>query len=148
MATLQDNGVVYSDPQSKAELINRAFSAVFTSEDTSTMPVLSDICIKKFHPLISIQMVLFNFYKILNQLKLLDLTKFQPFFCFEFAPSLAMIYKASLGQGQLPQEWKHANIVPIYKKDDRSSPLNYRPVSLTCICCKFFEHICSTSLST
>jgi len=35
---------------------------------------------------------------------------------FEFAPSLAVIYKASLGQGQLPQEWKNANIVPIYKK--------------------------------
>ena len=81
VATLQDNGVVYSDPQSKAELINRAFPTVFTSEDTSTMPVLSDICIKKFYPLVLIQMVLFNFYKILNHLKLLDLTKFQPVFC-------------------------------------------------------------------
>ena len=41
-AALRDNGVVYSDPLSKAELINRAFSTVFTNEDTSTMPALSD----------------------------------------------------------------------------------------------------------
>ena len=38
---------------------------------------------------------------------------------FGFAPSLVVIYKASLGQGQLPQEWKHVNVVTIYKKGDR-----------------------------
>ena len=47
--------------------------------------------------------------------------------------SLVVIYKASLSQDQLLQEWKHANVVPIYKKGDRSSPLNYCPISLTCI---------------
>ena len=30
------------DPQSKAELINKAFSSVFTHEDVSTMPTLTD----------------------------------------------------------------------------------------------------------
>ena len=43
VAALRDNGVVYRDPQSKAELIDTAFSTVFTSEDTSTMPALSDM---------------------------------------------------------------------------------------------------------
>ena len=40
VTTLQENGIVFSDPQSNANLINKAFTTVFTSEDTSTMPVL------------------------------------------------------------------------------------------------------------
>ena len=37
--------------------------------------------------------------------------------------------------------WREANVVPIFKKGDRSKPANYRPVSLTAICCKQLEHI-------
>ena len=37
--------------------------------------------------------------------------------------------------------WTVANICPLYKKNDRSLPVNYRPVSLTCIVCKLLEHI-------
>jgi len=40
VATLQENGNAFSDLQCKADLINKAFTTVFTSEDTSTMSVL------------------------------------------------------------------------------------------------------------
>jgi len=33
--------------------------------------------------------------------------------------------------GEVPQDWRDANVVPIYKKGNRSEPGNYRPVSLT-----------------
>ena len=60
----------------------------------------------------------------------------------ELAPGLALIFQASLHQCRLPLDLKIANVVPIYKKGDHSSPSNYRPVSLTSIiCCKILEHI-------
>ena len=34
-----------------------------------------------------------------------------------------------------------ADVVAIYKKGDRNTPANYRPVSLTSITCKTLEHI-------
>ncbi len=41
----------------------------------------------------------------------------------------------------MPQDWKEANVTPIYKKGTKSSPGNYRPVSLTSISCKLMESI-------
>jgi hypothetical protein len=54
---------------------------------------------------------------------------------------LSMVYNRSLETGDLPESWKTANVVPIYKKGDRQEALNYRPVSLTCIPCKVLEKI-------
>ncbi len=59
----------------------------------------------------------------------------------EIAPILTIIFQQSLETGQTPTEWKEAHVAPIFKKGDRSDPVNYRPVSLTSICCKTLEHI-------
>ena len=59
----------------------------------------------------------------------------------QLAPILAMIFRKSMNTGQVPKEWRHANVVPIYKKGSKSSLGNYRPVSLTCVCCKLMESI-------
>ena len=56
-------------------------------------------------------------------------------------PALTLIFHASLEQGKIPDEWKTANVAPIFKKGDKSKPSNYRPVSLTSICCKVIKHI-------
>ena len=46
-----------------------------------------------------------------------------------------------LDSGELPMDWLEANVTPLFKKGDRASPSNYRPVSLTAIACKLLEHI-------
>ena len=59
-----------------------------------------------------------------------------------------MIFQASLDQGKIPQDWKKAFIAPIFKKGNRHKPANYRPVSLTSICCKILEHIVHSHVIT
>ena len=56
----------------------------------------------------------------------------------ELAPALTLIFNCSYQQGKIPDDWRHAIVSPIYKsgKNDRSKPVNYRPISLTCHCCK------------
>uniref|UniRef100_K7F0K2 Reverse transcriptase domain-containing protein n=1 Tax=Pelodiscus sinensis TaxID=13735 RepID=K7F0K2_PELSI len=43
--------------------------------------------------------------------------------------------------GVVPLDWRIANIVPIFKKGEKSDPGNYRPVSLTSVVCKILEKI-------
>ena len=38
-------------------------------------------------------------------------------------------------------DWNSANVTPIFKKVLRSDPSNFRPISLTCICCKIMGHM-------
>ena len=57
------------------------------------------------------------------------------------APGIALIFQKSLDSSTLPKDWTDANVSPIYKKGDRQSAENYRPVSLTSVLSKTLEHI-------
>ena len=59
----------------------------------------------------------------------------------ELAPALANLFQLSLDLGEIPQDWREASVVPLFKKRDRHLASNYRPVSLTSITCKLLEHI-------
>jgi len=52
------------------------------------------------------------------------------------AKPLAMIYQKSFDEGVVPENWKEANVSPIFKKLRRADASNYRPVSLTSVPCK------------
>lgn len=58
-----------------------------------------------------------------------------------------MIFTQSYVSGILPEEWKKALVSPVFKKDDKSLPNNYRPISLTYISCKIMEHVLCSHLS-
>ena len=42
MAPLMKNGILHSDSESKANILNDQFTSVFTNEDTATLPGRSD----------------------------------------------------------------------------------------------------------
>ena len=64
----------------------------------------------------------------------------------ELAPLLTAIYQKTFDCGEVPEDWKSANITPVLKKGDRFKASNYRPVSLTSLCCKIQEHIITSNI--
>ena len=55
------------------------------------------------------------------------------------AEPYSKIFTSSLRLGQFPTSLKDGNITALHKKDDRSIPSNYRPISLLCQAGKSLE---------
>ena len=64
----------------------------------------------------------------------------------EIAPILTLIFQTSIETGDVPSDWRNANVSPVFKKGERYRAENYRPISLTCICCKLIEHIITSHI--
>ncbi|KAK4810275.1 LOW QUALITY PROTEIN: hypothetical protein QYF61_015305 [Mycteria americana] len=61
----------------------------------------------------------------------------------ELAKPLSLIYQQSWLTGEVPDNWRLANVMPIYKKDLE----NYRPVSLTSVPGKLMEQFILSALN-
>ena len=144
VAPLQSNGINHSDSGKKSNILNDQFTSVFTVEDTTNIPKMKSAN----HPSVSPIMVnRKGVLKLLNDINPYKATgpdaipgRLLKSLSDEVADILCMIFQASLDQGKTPKAWKKAYISPIFKKGDRHKPANYRPVSLTSICCKILEH--------
>ena len=64
----------------------------------------------------------------------------------EVVPILTLLFRTSMDTGTVPEDWRSANITPVFKKGEHYDPANYRLVSLTSIPCKTMEHIIVSSL--
>jgi len=64
-------------------------------------------------------------------------------------PFLTDIINKSISTNKVPDIWKTALVIPIYKKTgEKSNPQNYRPISLLPILSKIMEKIVSKQLTT
>ena len=57
------------------------------------------------------------------------------------SPWLAFISQRSFDHNAIPTDWSQVLVTAVFKSNSKSNPANYRPISLTCICCKIMEHI-------
>ena len=64
----------------------------------------------------------------------------------EFWPLLLLIYRKSLHTSEVPEDWRKANVTPVFKKDQYYQAENYRPISLTSVCCEIMEHIVASTI--
>ena len=129
------------------EVLNSFFSSVFTEENLNSIPDIPDYYIGN-NP---IKTVLFTEEKVKEKImnwsarsapgpdeitpRLLQAV------VNEISEPLALLFEKSMQEGKVPEEWKTANVSPIYKKGTKANPTNYRPISLTCIACRIMESI-------
>ena len=52
---------------------------------------------------------------------------------------LLIIFDKSYDEGKIPEMWRYANVIPVYKKGLKTLALNHQPVSFTCVKCKIME---------
>ena len=138
-------GELQTTGKGKAEALNSQYSSVYTDEDTTSVPSTGESPFASM-PCIRVTVKgVTNLLQKLNPKKAIgpDLvpTRVLKEYADEVAPILQRIFQKSLNSGKVPEDWKTANVVAIFKKGDRKIPSNYRPVSLTCVCCKTLEHI-------
>ena len=153
--TLTHNGELVIDDADKANLFNRYFYSVFTQEDLSSFDSLG-LFLKHQSSIIS--SVDFSPTIVCDYLHTLDVSKacgpdLIPAFllkcCAEVISSpLSYLFNRSMNTGTLPRDWVCANVVPIFKRDDRHISSNYRPISLTSIVVKTMERIIHSKLTT
>ncbi|KAK4806934.1 hypothetical protein QYF61_027301 [Mycteria americana] len=60
---------------------------------------------------------------------------------------LSIIYQQSWLTGEVPVDWRLANVTPIFKKGRKEDPGNYRPVSLTSVPGKLMEQIILSAIT-
>ena len=59
---------------------------------------------------------------------------------------ITKIFNLSFNLGQIPSDWKTANVVPVHKKGDKCNIENYRPISLRPLVMKVMEKIIRNEL--
>lgn len=64
----------------------------------------------------------------------------------ELALPVSIILSLSYSFAVLPNDWRHALVVPLHKKGDPSQVSNYRPISLTSTLCKVMETMINKNL--
>ena len=142
-----ENKQTVSDDGQMGELLNVFFSSVFTSEDTESMPSPPKM-FTGATPLIDVDITSEKVHKKIGKLRPTaapgpdNITpKLLQSVSESISVPLAILFKQSLAESCVPDDWRQANVAPVFKKGHRSSVGNYRPISLTSIICKLMESL-------
>ncbi|CAM4601352.1 unnamed protein product [Lepidochelys olivacea] len=147
---LNEGGNLVTEDVEKANILNAFFASVFTNKVSSQTAALG---ITKWgrdgQPSVEIEVVR-DYLEKLDVHKSMGPDEVHPRVLKELAAviaePLAIIFENSWRTGEVPDDWKKANVVPIFKKGKKEDPGNYRPVSLTSVPGKIMEQVLKESI--
>ena len=124
---LNGNGKVLTDSTSKAEVLSNHFQQILTKEDLSSIPSIGCSVIP------AMEWVILNIEGIINLLKNLDSKKASgtdklpttllKITASEIAEAVTFLFSQSYESGQLPNDWRNAHVVPVFKKGENMIPV-------------------------
>ena len=158
VSPLKQHGKLEADPTKQANILNDQFKSVFSVSEPITSGEFTDRKYMKDGPsdypeadnIIISESGVLKLLQNLNAHKAGGPDNIKPTIlkelAGELAPILSIIFNKSLESGEIPSDWKKARITPAFKKGKKYLPSNYRPISLTCVCCKIMEHIVTSHI--
>ena len=145
-ALLDENGELKHEEKEMSNICNYYFHRVFNKpNDNEVLPEMESLCDEEINSIEITAEMIKDKLAGLNRFKGSGPDNIHPHVLKETASTvcapLSIIFRDSLQKGETPDDWRKANITPIFKKGDRNDPANYRPVSLTSQVCKVLESI-------
>ena len=142
---ISECGNVVHSARDIANILNTQYKRIFCEEDNSHTPFVSERTSETMVP------VQISYQGIVGLLRNIKVKK-------AYGPDgisgailkhcanvsamyLKCIFEQSLDTGEVPCDWCQAIVHPVFKGGNSKRPENYRPISLTCICCKMMERI-------
>uniref|UniRef100_A0A8C3FHN3 Reverse transcriptase domain-containing protein n=1 Tax=Chrysemys picta bellii TaxID=8478 RepID=A0A8C3FHN3_CHRPI len=138
-----------NDDKVIAEKRNEFFASVFTAEDVREIPKPEPAFVgDKSEELSRIEVSLQEVLELIDKLHSntspgpdgIDPRVLKELQC-EIAALLPTVSNLSFKSASVPNDWKRANVTPIFEKGSRGDPGNYRPVSLTSVPGKLVQTI-------
>ena len=144
ISNLKTKNATTSTDEEKAEVLLEQFTSVFTEDPPGDVPGFDKREVEFEVPLLTItQDMVYKKLDSINKTKSAGPDEIHPRVYYELrdviTTPLTTLFNSSLSQKEIPDDWRLANISPIFKKGKKEIPSNYRPVSLTCIASKILE---------
>ena len=142
----KSDGSFTQNDSDTATVLNNFFVSVFTAEtDTGRPPLTSDRPVCRLASFEITSSDVCTAVQRVNRNSSPGLDGISNRLIFEgrstLIPVLVNFFNLLLQIGDMPNEWRFSNIVPIHKGGSYSSPSNYRPISVTSSVCKILERI-------